>query len=225
VGRRPIQRQDDIDGRFGSNLPDPTALTYQALAATPKEERKIKKAACYLFADFAFITLGCLPKAPKQLGPCPTGGSFMIEGKLKLMTVEGTGRQFVAETPSGHTILMDDAQGQTGPKPIELALLALGGCTAFDVIGILRKKRQVVTGYEVEVRAEQREEPPNYFTHVAIKHRLHGTIEPEAVKRAIELSETKYCSVGAMIAKTAKIDSTFEIVAEPASAGITGTRQ
>jgi len=146
----------------------------------------------------------------------------MIEGRLKLMTVEGTGRQFVAETPSGHTVLMDDAQGQTGPKPIELALLALGGCTAFDVINILRKKRQVVTGYEVEVRAEQHEEPPNYFTRVEIQHRLHGTIDPGAVERAIELSETRYCSVGAMIAKTAKIDSTFEIVAEPTPASLTG---
>jgi putative redox protein len=149
----------------------------------------------------------------------------MIEGKLKLMTVEGTGRQFVAETPSGHAILMDDAEGHTGPKPIELALLALGGCTAFDVIGILRKKKQVVTGYEVEVRAEQCEEPPKYFTRVEIKHRLHGTIEPEAARRAIELSETKYCAVGVMIAKTAKIDSTFEIVAEPALAGVIGTSQ
>ena len=149
----------------------------------------------------------------------------MIEGKLKLMTVEGTGRQFVAETKSGHTILMDDDQGHTGPKPIELALLALGGCTAFDVIGILRKKRQVVTGYELEVRAEQREEPPNYFTRVEIKHRLHGTVEPEAVRRAIDLSETKYCSVGAMIAKTAEIDSTFEIVAEPALASATGANE
>ena len=139
----------------------------------------------------------------------------MIEGKLKLTTVEGSGRQFVAETKSGHTVIMDDAQGQTGPKPIELALLALGGCTAFDVIGILRKMRQVVTGYDVELRAEQREEPPNYFTRVEIKHRLRGTIDPEAVRRAIELSETKYCSVGAMISKTAKIDSTFELETEP----------
>ncbi|HEV2234686.1 MAG TPA: OsmC family protein [Terriglobia bacterium] len=138
----------------------------------------------------------------------------MIEGKLKLTAVEGSGRQFVAETGSGHTIIMDDAVGQTGPKPIELALLSLGGCTAFDVIGILRKMRQEVTGYELELRAEQRDGPPNYFTHVEINHRLQGTIDPEAVRRAIELSETKYCSVGAMISKTAKIDSTFEIVPE-----------
>jgi len=139
----------------------------------------------------------------------------MIESKLKLMTVEGSGRQFVAETKSGHTVIMDDAQGHTGPKPIELALLALGGCTAFDVIGILRKMRQHVTSYEIEVRAEQRQEPPNYFTRVEIKHRLGGTIDPESVRRAIELSETKYCSVGAMISKTARIESTFEIIPQP----------
>ena len=138
----------------------------------------------------------------------------MIEGKLHLTTVEGTGRRFVAQSGSGHRFIMDDAEGHTGPKPIEFALLALGGCTAFDVINILRKMRQNVTGYEVEVRAEQRKEPPAYFTRVEIKHRLRGQIEPEAVKRAIELSETKYCSVGAMISKTAKIDTTFEVLSE-----------
>jgi putative redox protein len=109
---------------------------------------------------------------------------------------------------------MDDGEGKTGPKPIEFALLALGGCTAFDVINILRKKRQVVTGYEIELSAEQRSEPPNYFTRVEIKHKLRGQIDPEAVKTAIHLSETKYCSVGAMISTTAKIESTFEISPE-----------
>lgn len=138
----------------------------------------------------------------------------MVEGKLQLTTVEGAGRQFVAQSGSGHAFVMDDADGHTGPKPIEFALLALGGCTAFDVINILRKKRQKVSGYEVEVRAEQRAEPPAYFTRVEIKHRLRGQIDPEAVKRAIELSETKYCSVGAMISKTAKIEATFEIIPE-----------
>ena len=106
----------------------------------------------------------------------------MIEGKLRLTTVKGEGRQFVAESGTGHALVMDDANGHTGPKPIELALLALGGCTGFDVISILRKKRQTVTGYEIEVRAEQNPEPPSYFTRVEIKHRLRGCIDPEAVQ-------------------------------------------
>src|ERR1700730_16239634 len=137
----------------------------------------------------------------------------MIEGRLQLVTVHGTGRQFIAESGSGHTLVVDDAAGATGPKPIELALLALGGCTACDVINILRKKRQEVTRYEVELRAEQNREPPNYFTRVDIRHRLYGTIDPKAVEAAIHLSESKYCSVGAMISKTAQIETTFEIVA------------
>src|SRR5208282_4388154 len=136
----------------------------------------------------------------------------MIEGKLSLTTVEGAGRQFVAQSGTGHAFVMDDADGHSGPKPIEFALLALGGCTAFDVISILRKKRQNVTGYEIEVRADQNPEPPAYFTRVEIKHRLRGQVDPEAVKVAIHLSETKYCSVGAMISKTAEIVTTFEIV-------------
>ncbi len=138
----------------------------------------------------------------------------MVEGRLRLSTAEGTRRQFVAESGSGHALVLDDAEGGTAPKPIELALLALGGCTAFDVISILRKKRQQVTGYEIELLAEQRDEPPNYFTHIEIRHKLRGAVDPEAVKQAIELSETKYCSVGAMISKTARIESTFEIATE-----------
>jgi len=138
----------------------------------------------------------------------------MIEGKLRLTTVEGTGRQFLAQSGTGHAVVMDDAEGHTGAKPIEFALLALGGCTAFDVINILRKKRQRVSGYEIELHAEQREEPPTYFTRVEIKHKLRGRIDPEAVRSAIELSEKKYCSVGAMISKTAKIETTFEIISE-----------
>jgi putative redox protein len=144
----------------------------------------------------------------------------MLQGKLRLTTIQGTGRQFVAESGSGHAVVMDDAGGDTGPKPMELALLALGGCTGFDVINILRKKRQHVTGYEIELRAEQRDEPPTYFTRVEIKHRLRGRIDPEAVKAAIHLSETKYCSVGAMIAKTAKIEASFEIIPETAEADV-----
>lgn len=136
----------------------------------------------------------------------------MIAGKLTLTSPDDPGRQFVAVSGTGHALVIDDSEGHTGAKPIELALLALGGCEAFDVIGILRKKRQKVTAYEVELHAEQNPEPPNYFTRVEIKHRLHGDIDPEAVERALYLSETKYCSVGAMISKTATIENTFEIV-------------
>lgn len=137
----------------------------------------------------------------------------MVKAQLHLTTVE-EGRQFVGQSGSGHNVVMDDAQGNTGAKPIELALLALGGCTAFDVIGILRKMRQRVTAYDIELLAEQCEEPPTVFTRVTIKHKLQGCIKPETVKKAIHLSETKYCSVSAMISRTAKIETTFEIVPE-----------
>ena len=136
----------------------------------------------------------------------------MVEGKLRLTMPEGEGMQFVAQSGSGHAIVIDDAKGHSGAKPIEMALLALGACTAFDVISILRKKRQTVTGYEIELLAEQNPAPPSYFTRVEIKHRLRGQIAPETVQRAIYLSETKYCAVGAMISKTAKIEATFEIL-------------
>jgi len=138
----------------------------------------------------------------------------MVQGKLRLTTLGGTARQFVAESGTGHAVVTDVAEGHTGPKPIEFALLALGGCTAFDVINILRKKRQQVTGYDIALKAEQNPEPPRYFTRVEIKHRLRGEIDPEAVQAAIHLSESKYCSVGATIGKTARIESTFEILPE-----------
>lgn len=141
----------------------------------------------------------------------------MIESKLPLTNPSDQGRQFVAVTGSGHSLLVDDAEGHTAAKPIELALVALGGCTAFDVISIPRKKRQKVSGYEIELRAEQNPEPPNYFTHVEVLHRLHGDVDPEAVKHALHLSESKYCSVGAMISKTARIDHTFEIARDVVS--------
>lgn len=148
----------------------------------------------------------------------------MIEVEVTLTHPEGTSRQFEVTTGSGHRLLVDDAAGTTGPKPIELAAAALGGCTAFDVIGILRKKRQKVTGYEVRVYAEQASDPPQVFTRVRIVHRVSGEeIDPAAVESAIHLSETKYCSVGAMISKTAELLTSFEIVAahaeEPALTG------
>jgi putative redox protein len=127
-----------------------------------------------------------------------------------------TDRQFVAETGSGHHILLDDAAGATGAKPIELVAVALAGCTAFDVITILRQKHhQKITGYEVRVEAEQANLPPQVFTKVSIHHMLTGLkIDSAAVEQAIHLSEDKYCSVGAMLKQTASFETTYEVVNE-----------
>ncbi len=89
----------------------------------------------------------------------------------------------------------------------------MAGCTAFDVIGILRKKRQQVAAYEVKVEADQVSTPPQVFTAVRIHHLISGVeVSPQAVEDAIRLSEEKYCSVGAMVQQTAKLHTTFEIV-------------
>ena len=137
----------------------------------------------------------------------------MIKATLRLANAFGSNRQFVATSGSGHRLLIDDATGNTGAKPIELVAIALAGCTAFDVIQILRKKRQHVTDYQVTIEAEQTPNPPQVFTQVRIHHLLTGTdIASKAVEDAIHLSEEKHCSVGAMLQKTADIRSTFEIL-------------
>jgi putative redox protein len=137
----------------------------------------------------------------------------MISGSVTLTQPQSTHKQFVASDGRGHHFLIDDAAGNTGPKPIELIAIGLAGCTAFDVIGILRKKRQEVTGYEVKVEAEQRPDPPNVFTKVRIHHIVSGVdVSDEALKSAIHLSEEKYCSVSAMIQLSAQIETTYQIV-------------
>lgn len=151
----------------------------------------------------------------------------MIQASVVLTYPAGTGRQFVVTTGSGHHLLVDDAIGATGPKPIELVAAALAGCTAFDVINILRKKRQNVTAYEVHVEADQASEPPQVFAKVRIRHILTGVdVDREAVAAAIHLSESKYCSVGAMVQKSAEFTTSFEIipakVAELVAAGVHG---
>lgn len=135
----------------------------------------------------------------------------MIQSTVTLTQPFGTGRQFVATSGTGHHILIDDANGNTGAKPIELVAIGLAGCTAFDVINILRKKRQNVTTYEVRCEADQAPDSPQVFTNVRIHHVITGEVTPTAVEDAIRLSEEKYCSVGAMIKQTAKLHTTFEI--------------
>jgi putative redox protein len=115
--------------------------------------------------------------------------------------LEGDGSRFVALTGSGHSIVMDNADGDSGPRPAELLVVAQAGCTAMDVASILRKKRQAFTRYEVRVSADQRDDPPPHvFERVRIVHVVDGPVEIEAVRRAIELSATKYCTVTANLA-------------------------
>lgn len=140
-----------------------------------------------------------------------------IAARVTLTQPERNQRQFVVETGSGHHLVVDDSSGGSGPKPIELVAAALAGCTAFDVITILRgKKRQQVTGYEVRVHAEQAERPPQVFVAVRIHHIVVGCdVDPAAVSEAIRISEEKYCSVEAMLKRTAVVTTTFEVVDEP----------
>lgn len=140
----------------------------------------------------------------------------MITAKVQLTNSLGTDRQFVAGTGSEHHLILDDAAGGTGTKPIELVAVALAGCTAFDVITVLRHKfHQRVTGYEVCVEADQAERPPQVFVDVRTHHLVKGVnIDPKAIEEAIRLSEEKYCSVGAMVKKTAKWSTTYEVIEE-----------
>jgi len=151
----------------------------------------------------------------------PNAASPGMRARVTLTQPLSDARQFVIETGSGHHLLVDDVQGASGPKPIELVAAALAGCTAFDVITVLRaKKRQRVTGYEVRVQADQAERPPQVFVAVRIHHIVTGyDIDPAAVSEAIRISEEKYCSVEAMLRHTATITTTFEIVNEVARPG------
>jgi putative redox protein len=116
--------------------------------------------------------------------------------KTVTASLEGDGSRLIALTGSGHTIVMDDGEGDSGPRPAELLVVAQAGCTAMDVASILRKKRQPFTRYEVRVAAEQRDDPPPHvFERIHIVHVVDGPVEIEAVRRAIELSATKFCTV------------------------------
>lgn len=151
----------------------------------------------------------------------------MISAQVTLAQPLRGDRQFVAVTGSDHHLLLDDSAGGTGPKPIEMLAVALAGCTAFDVITILRQKyHQKVTRYEVKVEADQADRPPQVFTTVRICHLVTGCgVDRAALEEAIRLSEDKYCSVGAMVKHTAKFETTCEIAEEktpwmhPAMAG------
>ncbi len=135
-------------------------------------------------------------------------------------TVQYAGNDFfVAITPSGHAQTLDvSGERSSAAGPLELLLIALGGCTGADVISVLQKKREQVTDYRIEVHGDRREEHPRSFRRIEVRHILRGRgLSEKAVARAIELSETKYCSVAAALRPTAEIVSTFEIHEDPIS--------
>ena len=126
---------------------------------------------------------------------------------------------FVGITPSGHAQTMEtDSHRGSAASPMELLLVALGGCTGVDVIDILKKKRQHVTDYRIEVHGDRREEFPRAFIKLYVKHIVTGrAVSEKAVARAIELSDQKYCSVAATLRGTAEIVTSYEIIEDAAT--------
>ena len=122
-------------------------------------------------------------------------------------------QKFVATSPSGHAITVDsDRDSNKAPGPMELVLLALGACTATDVVIILEKKRQKLESLEVICSGERAAQPPEVWTKLELLYRLRGQLDDAAVKHAIQLSEDKYCSVAAMLKKTASLSWRYEIL-------------
>ena len=121
---------------------------------------------------------------------------------------------FIGTTPSGHSQAIDTkGDRRSAPSPLEMLLVSVASCTAADVISILLKKRQAVTSYDVEVTGDRVDEHPRKFVKFHIHHIVHGrSVSEKAVADAIELSDTKYCSVAATVRPTAEITTSYEIV-------------
>lgn len=117
--------------------------------------------------------------------------------------------RYLAEATSRHAIVMDTAKEKSANSPMELVLIALCGCTASDVVGILRKKREPFTSLEVRAQSERAEGYPAVYNEIKLTYRVGGKVSRKAMEDAVHLSKGKYCSVSAMLEKTAKI--TFEI--------------
>ncbi len=127
--------------------------------------------------------------------------------------------QFIGTADSGHAVIMDappsSGGNNTGSKPSELLLMAFGGCSGMDVISILRKKKQDVTNFEINVNGDTPESHPRSFTDIHIEYIVTGrNISEEAVQRAVDLSLGKYCMVGLTIGKAAKITHSYKIIQE-----------
>ena len=123
-------------------------------------------------------------------------------------------RRFVGHASSGHAVVVDASADKLGPGPMELVLIGLAGCTAYDVVQILEKKRQAVTGLEVKASAERAADPPRVYTEIRIEYVIRGhDVSPKAVEDAIRLSTETYCSASKMLEKTAQITTEYRIEA------------
>jgi putative redox protein len=118
--------------------------------------------------------------------------------------------RFEGKATSGHTVITD-ADSKVGNSPMELVLIALCGCTATDVVSILQKKREPFTAVEVSAEAEKAPDPPRVFTAINLLYRVSGKVSRKSVEDAVRLSEEKYCSVSAMLSKSAKITYQIEL--------------
>ena len=121
--------------------------------------------------------------------------------------------RYVGLASSRHAIVLDTGKEKTANSPMELVLVALCGCTASDVVGILRKKRELFTGLEVHAKGERAEGYPAVYTSIHLTYMVRGQVSQKAMEDAVRLSKEKYCSVSAMLEKTAKITYTIEHVA------------
>ena len=140
----------------------------------------------------------------------------MITSDSKAVVRYAGDEMLIGITPSGHAQVMDsNSERHAAATPIELLMIALGGCTVVDVVSILQKKRQNVSDYRIEVRGERREDFTRSFVKFFVHHIVRGRgISAEALTSAIELSDTKYCSVAATVRPAAEIITSFEIIEE-----------
>jgi putative redox protein len=118
--------------------------------------------------------------------------------------------RFIGQASSRHAIVTDAGKEKTANSPMELLLIALCGCTASDVVGILRKKREPFAGLEVHATGERATDYPSVYTAIHLTYRVRGKVSPKSMEDAVRLSKEKYCSVSAMLEKTAKITHTIE---------------
>lgn len=133
---------------------------------------------------------------------------------MRIATVRWVGgEQYLATMPSGQAVVIDaDREHNSAPGPMDILLGALGACSSVDVVSILAKKRNKLVSLEIVISGERAKDPPSVWTKIDMVYKLAGELDEKAVRNAIELSQTKYCSVAAMLRKTAEINYRFEIL-------------